>query len=77
MPLQCNIDAKGKAVRMAGGIAFVLVGIAVMVVLWAGSVVAWQPWAVGVFIILGGAFAIFEARAGWCVLRAMGVKTRI
>jgi len=25
--------------------------------------------------VLGGAFAIFEARAGWCALRAMGIKT--
>jgi hypothetical protein len=25
--------------------------------------------------MLGGAFAIFEARAGWCALRAMGIKT--
>jgi hypothetical protein len=23
----------------------------------------------------GGAFAVFEARAGWCVIRAMGIKT--
>jgi hypothetical protein len=27
--------------------------------------------------IIGGSFAIFEARAGWCVVRAMGFKTRI
>ncbi|MBT6728200.1 MAG: hypothetical protein HOA75_15830 [Deltaproteobacteria bacterium] len=26
-------------------------------------------------IAFGGAFAIFEARAGWCVIRAMGFKT--
>jgi hypothetical protein len=25
--------------------------------------------------ILGGAFAIYEARAGWCIVRAMGIKT--
>lgn len=77
MPLQCNIDAKGKAVRMAGGVVFVLVGIAMMIVLWASSIVGWGPWAVAVLIILGGGFAIFESRAGWCVLRAMGVNTRI
>ena len=23
----------------------------------------------------GGAFAIYEARAGWCVVRALGIKT--
>ena len=23
----------------------------------------------------GGAFAIFEARKGWCIVRAIGIKT--
>lgn len=26
-------------------------------------------------LTLGGAFAIYEARAGWCVVRAMGIRT--
>lgn len=25
--------------------------------------------------ILGGAFAMWEARAGWCVVRAIGIRT--
>ena len=25
--------------------------------------------------MVGGAFAIFEARAGWCVVRALGIRT--
>jgi hypothetical protein len=25
--------------------------------------------------LFGGAFAIFEARAGWCIVRAIGIKT--
>jgi len=27
-------------------------------------------------MIIGGAFAIFEAKAGWCVVRALGFRTR-
>jgi hypothetical protein len=27
--------------------------------------------------IAGGSFAIWEARAGWCVVRAMGFKTPV
>jgi len=29
-----------------------------------------------VALLLGAAFALFEALRGWCVLRACGVKTR-
>jgi hypothetical protein len=32
----------------------------------------WYPFGA---IVFGGAFTIFEARAGWCVVRAMGFKT--
>ena len=32
----------------------------------------WYGVAGGIF---GGAFAIFEARAGWCIVRALGFKT--
>jgi hypothetical protein len=34
----------------------------------------WLPVAGSIF---GGAFSIWEARAGWCVVRAMGFKTAI
>jgi len=27
-------------------------------------------------MVIGGAFAIFEAKAGWCVVRALGFRTR-
>jgi hypothetical protein len=27
--------------------------------------------------VAGGSFAIWEARAGWCVVRAMGFKTPV
>lgn len=75
MALECNIDAKGKAARLMGGIAgvtggvFVLAGIAVG--LLSGAI--WLLPAGGA--LAGGGFAIFEARAGWCVVRAMGIRT--
>ena len=74
--MQCNIDARGKAVRLINGIIGVVVGL-VLLFAWAlrtGSVAAWVV--TGVFL-LAGTFSIFEARAGWCVVRAMGFKTRI
>ena len=76
MSMTCNIDAKGKLVRLIYGLVFVVAGI-VLLFAWAlpaGGVLAWI---VTITLIAGGAFAIFEARAGWCAVRAMGFKTRI
>jgi len=30
---------------------------------------------IGLMSIMGGLFAIWEAREGWCVVRAIGIKT--
>lgn len=74
MPLPCNIDARGKAARLIYGIVLLVVA---LVLLFAWALPGGSPWAwvVTVVCALGGAFAVFEARAGWCVIRAMGFKT--
>ena len=74
MPLQCNIDSKGKLARLIYGIVLVVIGI-VLLFAWAMPSSAAIAWLITIALILGGAFAIFEARAGWCVIRAMGFKT--
>jgi hypothetical protein len=74
MPFTCNIDSRGKRARLIYGILMVALGV-VLLLAWAlpqGQV--WK-WIVAIGCILGGAFAIFEARAGWCAMRAMGFKT--
>ena len=74
MPLQCNIDSRGKRARLTWGLLCVAAGVT-MLLLWAlptGSILAW---AVTLLALVGGAFAVFEARAGWCALRAMGIRT--
>jgi uncharacterized membrane protein HdeD (DUF308 family) len=74
MPLQCNIDAKGKLARLIYGLILLIAGI-ILLFIWAlpsGTVLSWV---VTVALLLGGAVAIFEARAGWCGVRAMGFKT--
>ncbi|HET6246678.1 MAG TPA: hypothetical protein VFE47_03185 [Tepidisphaeraceae bacterium] len=74
MPLTCNIDAKGKAVRLVYGIVVLLLG-AALGYWWAlGSGSFWR-WGLSGVCVLGGLFALFESRAGWCVVRAMGIKT--
>jgi hypothetical protein len=76
--MQCNIDARGKRVRLISGIVVTLIGGGLLA--WtAGGVARHQSWgwAVGGALVLGGAFQIFEGWRGWCALRAIGFKTRI
>ncbi|GIR75769.1 MAG: hypothetical protein VXZ04_03890 [Candidatus Thermoplasmatota archaeon] len=72
---ECNLDARGKAARFLGGLAAIF-GSLILAGLLATDVLTvsmgWYGVAGGIF---GGAFAIFEARAGWCIVRALGFKT--
>jgi len=75
--MQCNIDARGKAARLRMGlislaIAAIIGGFIILDVLESEI---WKSLLVVSIIV--GAFTIFEARAGWCVIRAMGFKTKI
>jgi hypothetical protein len=74
MPLQCNIDSRGKAVRLINGAIVLAIGI-LLAAFWAWGSHSALAWAISAACVLGGAFMLFEARAGWCVVRAMGFKT--
>ena len=76
MPLNCNIDARGKRARLIYGIVMLVIGVALAFALALPSGSVWM-WVVAAACVLFGAFAIFEARAGWCFVRAMGFKTRM
>jgi hypothetical protein len=74
MPLRCNIDSRGRAARLVYGLLLLAAAIA-MLLLWAlprGTVLSWIVTAAAT---VAGGFAVFEARAGWCVVRAMGFRT--
>ena len=74
MPLQCNIDSRGRAARLVYGVVLVVAGLAAAL-LWALPGGSTWAWLLSAALVAGGAFAIFEARAGWCVVRAMGFRT--
>jgi hypothetical protein len=76
MSLTCNIDARGKAYRLRIGIVGLFVGV-VLLFAWALPVGTPGAWVTTAIVLAISAFAIFEARAGWCALRAMGLRTRI
>ncbi len=77
MVFECNIDDRGKAYRLRIGIRTLLAGLVLAAVFYLADVDWWAFWLGPVGMIGGGAFAIFEARTGWCVVRAMGFKTPI
>jgi sugar phosphate permease len=76
MALTCNIDAKGKRVRLINGIIMILAAVAVAV-FWARPQHSIVGWVIAGIILFCGGFSVFEAQAGWCALRAMGIKTRV
>jgi MFS-type transporter involved in bile tolerance (Atg22 family) len=74
--MQCNIDQRGRRLRFINGL--VLLGIGGLIVgLWAAPNHSVWLWIVAMVLIAGGLFSLFEARKGWCALRAMGIKTKI
>ena len=65
-----NIDDKGRVVRGATGLVLLTAG---------GFLLSPGSWRrrVGLGLVATGAFALYEAWRGWCLMRACGVKTRL
>ena len=76
MVFECNIDARGKAYRLKLGIMGVTVGLVLAAVFYLAGIEFQRVLGIiPMAIIGGGAFSIFEAQAGWCVIRALGFRT--
>ena len=73
----CNIDEKGRRVRAISGFACLAIGIVLALLAILFHYMVAPLVFTGVAIALCGGFQIFESRKGWCVLRAMGMKTRL
>ena len=65
--LKPNLDRRGRIARAIYGILCIVAGIFAL---------EWKLW-VAVVLFIAGAFGIFEAFRGWCILRACGIKTRM
>ena len=73
--MQCNIDQVCRRVRIVNGRKTAIPG---LLFLLAGLIDQSKFLIVaGAVLILMGSFMIFEGTKGWCVLRAMGFKTKI
>ena len=73
--MQCNIDAVGKAVRLKLGIMAVIAGMITSLVFIVLNINFGIEWIIPLGIIGGGVFSMIEGWAGWCVVRAIGIKT--
>ena len=73
--MQCNIGAKGKAARLKLGIMAVIGSLMLTGLILAGVFSGTLWWFAAGCVAFGGAFSIWEARAGWCIVRAIGIKT--
>jgi hypothetical protein len=74
MSLTCNIDARGKAARLRIGIGAFIIGV-VLLFAWAIPTGTGLAWGITGSLLFTAGFSIFEARAGWCAVRAMGFRT--
>ena len=74
MAMTCNIDNRGRIARAIYGIILSLTGIG-LALFWALPTQNVWHWIIAASCFVAGAFGIFEALRGWCIIRAMGFKT--
>ena len=77
MAFECNIDDRGKAARMKLGIRLIITSTILAALTYFEILPTPLGWLATAASLAGGAFTIWEARMGWCVVRAMGFKTKI
>lgn len=78
MARECNIDARGKFVRLLGGTFSLAFGLVLATLLLLGILTTnWLTISSVIGLFFGGALGIYEGRSGWCVARAMGIWTPI
>ena len=73
--MQCNIDARGKALRLIIGLASLAAAAVLALLCLTGVLQAAWWWIPVAGAAAGGGFTVFEARTGWCAVRAMGFET--
>jgi len=77
MAFECNIDARGKAARLRLGIRGLVLGLILCALTLFEVIPSPFGWVITGCTIVGAIFVTWEARMGWCVVRAMGLKTKI
>ena len=74
--MQCNIDQTGRRVRLIWGVLCLAAAAGVGLAGWLGWLTGWWVWVLVAVLVGFGVFGFYEARKGWCAVRAMGIKTK-
>jgi hypothetical protein len=75
--MQCNLDAKGKAVRILWGAIMIAGSAGVVALIGLDTIGGMWAWISAGALLAMGLLGIYEGRKGWCVVRAMGFKTPV
>ena len=68
-----NIETAGRIARAVTGLLCLAGGVACW---WAGwPATAGRRWVALVLLVVAGLFQLYEAKKGWCVARACGLRT--
>ena len=77
MALECNIEARGKFVRLVFGAFAIIRSLPVVALTLYGVVDTRIGWSLAVMAWAGGGLCIFEGWSGFCVARGLGFRTPI
>ena len=69
----CNIDARGRRIRQVTG--YLALTAALPLALAAVVLGNWPMGVAATVLAAGGGLGLFEARRGWCMVRAAGIST--
>ena len=72
--LNHNITRSGRWVRGLSGVVFLIIAVW-LVFFEPGLDGQWLRWCLGFLLAGFGLFQVFEAMAGWCIMRALGFRT--
>ena len=70
-----NIDRNGRIARAISGLLCIAFAVTVSLIAWPESQTF--RWVLGLAGAAAGGFQLFEAKRGWCIMRACGVRTPI
>jgi hypothetical protein len=72
MGTACNINRRGRIIRLVSGIVLTAAAVGM-------AAAGWPPWpvwgrVVQAAVLVSGLFGFFEAARGWCLLRGLGIR---
>lgn len=69
--MTCNIDQRGRTVRIIIGSIIESAGLLLIVFAAVGELDGRWPWIAGVALAILGGFTVMQGVIGWCAFRAM------